>query len=147
MEPLPVCAKCEKFKNAMKICTRCRLVYYCGRDCQITDWARHKVTCNSNLQLQQVNNGIQQVNQEVQQVNHGIQHGNTEEVIGGEQNNQQDNQVMIHGIETNVTPGRIDIQNEQTNLSKTQARVSETNDKCKPSLNVPDLSHTENVKN
>jgi len=36
----------EKFKKCMK----CRKVYYCGEECQIKDWKKHKKTCNINMQ-------------------------------------------------------------------------------------------------
>ena len=32
----------------MKGCSRCHLVSYCGRDCQRSDWAKHKVSCKLN---------------------------------------------------------------------------------------------------
>jgi hypothetical protein len=33
---------CESAKNR---CSRCKKISYCGRDCQIKDWARHKLEC------------------------------------------------------------------------------------------------------
>ena len=37
------CVVCEKAtKNS---CARCRLVYYCSRDCQAKDWPKHKSKC------------------------------------------------------------------------------------------------------
>eukprot|EP00286_Rhodomonas_abbreviata_P012558 CAMPEP_0181320130 /NCGR_PEP_ID=MMETSP1101-20121128/17953_1 /TAXON_ID=46948 /ORGANISM="Rhodomonas abbreviata, Strain Caron Lab Isolate" /LENGTH=174 /DNA_ID=CAMNT_0023427801 /DNA_START=99 /DNA_END=623 /DNA_ORIENTATION=+ len=34
----------------MKRCTRCKVVYYCGRTCQAAHWATHKTQCNSSCQ-------------------------------------------------------------------------------------------------
>ena len=31
--------------GAMKECAKCHSVYYCGRDCQFTDWKSHKKMC------------------------------------------------------------------------------------------------------
>ncbi|KAJ8695118.1 hypothetical protein PTI98_007733 [Pleurotus ostreatus] len=28
-------------------CSKCRLVAYCSKECQVTDWKRHKADCNS----------------------------------------------------------------------------------------------------
>jgi hypothetical protein len=43
-----LCANClEKGSNSVKLtcCSRCKTAYYCGRDCQSSDWARHKNMC------------------------------------------------------------------------------------------------------
>ncbi|XP_048738253.1 uncharacterized protein LOC125652855 isoform X2 [Ostrea edulis] len=40
------CRTCNKRKKTMKRCTRCRLVYYCSRECQTTDWPIHKTVCS-----------------------------------------------------------------------------------------------------
>jgi TPR repeat protein len=43
-----VCAKdgCGVLIDESKKCSRCRLVYYCSRDCQKADWKVHKPKCN-----------------------------------------------------------------------------------------------------
>eukprot|EP00961_Rhodomonas_salina_P006683 90765-Rhodomonas_salina.1 len=41
------CAACGVKNSIMKRCTRCRIVYYCGRDCQVAHWGQHKVQCTS----------------------------------------------------------------------------------------------------
>ncbi|KAH7085694.1 hypothetical protein BKA63DRAFT_575003 [Paraphoma chrysanthemicola] len=37
--------QCEK--TAPNACSRCRLVQYCSKECQIADWSHHKATCKS----------------------------------------------------------------------------------------------------
>ncbi|MDR3646552.1 MAG: zinc finger MYND domain-containing protein [Candidatus Babeliales bacterium] len=37
--------KCVKPQNELKICSRCSSVYYCNRECQVSDWQDHKKTC------------------------------------------------------------------------------------------------------
>lgn len=39
------CAHCQK-SDASKICSRCRKVRYCGRECQISHWEKHKNECS-----------------------------------------------------------------------------------------------------
>ncbi|KAK8821137.1 hypothetical protein WA538_005766 [Blastocystis sp. DL] len=43
------CAFCHKSKSANSIplylCSRCRTVSYCSRDCQVKDWKNHKTFC------------------------------------------------------------------------------------------------------
>lgn len=31
--------------SALKACAKCKKAFYCGRDCQLADWARHKTEC------------------------------------------------------------------------------------------------------
>jgi tetratricopeptide (TPR) repeat protein len=44
-----ICAKngCGARIDESKQCSRCRLVYYCSRDCQKADWKAHKPKCNA----------------------------------------------------------------------------------------------------
>lgn len=35
--------KCSK--PGLKYCSKCMIVKYCGRDCQLGDWAVHKIDC------------------------------------------------------------------------------------------------------
>ncbi len=37
------CCMCESLTKQK--CSRCKLVYYCSRECQRTDWTAHKLTC------------------------------------------------------------------------------------------------------
>lgn len=39
-----VCRVCES-KDGLRACARCKKVYYCSKDCQVSDWKRHKQTC------------------------------------------------------------------------------------------------------
>jgi hypothetical protein len=42
------CANCEKGEPdgiQMSKCSRCKVVYYCNRDCQMADWKMHKKRC------------------------------------------------------------------------------------------------------
>lgn len=43
--PNKVCPNVICDKIGGKKCTRCCIVYYCSKECQIADWKRHKVTC------------------------------------------------------------------------------------------------------
>lgn len=38
------CARCAKI-DVCKICSGCKLVYYCSTECQKCDWAKHKTQC------------------------------------------------------------------------------------------------------
>lgn len=40
-----VCASPTCSKGGAKSCSRCKLVKYCGRECQVSDWRRHKKVC------------------------------------------------------------------------------------------------------
>ncbi|XP_060608042.1 uncharacterized protein LOC132760150 isoform X2 [Ruditapes philippinarum] len=41
------CNTCRKQMQVMKRCTRCKSVMYCSRDCQVKDWPKHQLVCNS----------------------------------------------------------------------------------------------------
>ncbi len=43
MEVQPKCAFCKQ--PAAKACPKCLTEYYCGRECQLKDWSRHKRNC------------------------------------------------------------------------------------------------------
>ncbi|KAG4079827.1 hypothetical protein HA402_014958 [Bradysia odoriphaga] len=48
---LTVCGSCLKTQsqlaNPLKRCAKCRLQFYCSRECQKSDWKSHKKTCGS----------------------------------------------------------------------------------------------------
>jgi hypothetical protein len=45
------CAKCMvSLDKSAPICSRCRMVSYCGRDCQLSHWPEHKAEC-ANLSM------------------------------------------------------------------------------------------------
>ena len=42
----PSCGKtAEDGGRNLMVCARCRAVFYCGRECQAADWAKHKTYC------------------------------------------------------------------------------------------------------
>ncbi|KAK7677857.1 hypothetical protein QCA50_019169 [Cerrena zonata] len=41
------CELCQKTDGSLKLCARCHLVRYCSRECQRSDWAKHKITCRA----------------------------------------------------------------------------------------------------
>jgi len=40
-----LCGGCFKLKEKMLKCSRCKRVYYCGVDCQKSNWSEHKTVC------------------------------------------------------------------------------------------------------
>lgn len=44
-----VCAVCEKEEDT-KRCTGCKMVSYCGRECQRKNWKAHKKFCGKSVQ-------------------------------------------------------------------------------------------------
>uniref|UniRef100_A0A7S2Q2D3 MYND-type domain-containing protein n=1 Tax=Skeletonema marinoi TaxID=267567 RepID=A0A7S2Q2D3_9STRA len=40
-----VCGHCMQRKEKLLICTRCKIIKYCGRDCQRADWPIHRNLC------------------------------------------------------------------------------------------------------
>jgi len=41
------CGECGSKKNVMKLCTRCKSVYYCSVECQRKAWGSHKKDCGA----------------------------------------------------------------------------------------------------
>ncbi len=39
------CVACRKELRKAQLCVRCRFANYCSKDCQTSDWKRHKRTC------------------------------------------------------------------------------------------------------
>lgn len=46
---LRVCATCGVERPSMDRCSRCAMVYYCGRECQRVGWPRHRPVCGKTL--------------------------------------------------------------------------------------------------
>jgi len=44
------CAYCNGLEQNPSLCTRCRVTYYCGRECQRLDWSNHKKVCGKQQQ-------------------------------------------------------------------------------------------------
>ena len=42
-----VCFHCGKSGAKLRSCAQCRRAWYCGRDCQVADWKRHKQACRA----------------------------------------------------------------------------------------------------
>lgn len=40
------CAGCGEFKKKLLVCSKCRLAYFCGSNCQRTSWPLHKACCS-----------------------------------------------------------------------------------------------------
>ena len=38
------CGKCQK--EAFKRCSKCKSIWYCSRECQVSHWPEHKEGCN-----------------------------------------------------------------------------------------------------
>lgn len=43
-----LCHVCH-LKPVVALCNRCKLVSYCGKDCQMADWSIHKLSCYSHI--------------------------------------------------------------------------------------------------
>ena len=41
-----ICRCCSKPGSSLLACSRCKLAYYCGRECQTKDWKEHKKSCS-----------------------------------------------------------------------------------------------------
>ena len=39
------CVRCDQDGDTIKKCAKCLSVSYCGRECQVANWARHKRLC------------------------------------------------------------------------------------------------------
>eukprot|EP00026_Physarum_polycephalum_P003297 Phypoly_transcript_03307.p1 GENE.Phypoly_transcript_03307~~Phypoly_transcript_03307.p1 ORF type:complete len:548 (-),score=82.99 Phypoly_transcript_03307:692-2335(-) len=52
-EQVSFCAKCDNQGTNMMVCSRCRCVKYCGKECQKADWKEHKKECKDKSELVQ----------------------------------------------------------------------------------------------
>ena len=41
------CNNCGSFSDENQCCSKCHKVYYCSRECQVSDWPRHKPICKA----------------------------------------------------------------------------------------------------
>lgn len=39
------CRNCDAKSNNLLLCSRCQLIYYCSKECQLEDWKSHKKDC------------------------------------------------------------------------------------------------------
>ncbi|PAV80861.1 hypothetical protein WR25_07395 [Diploscapter pachys] len=48
-----VCANCfqESIVKKLSHCAKCKIIHYCSRECQISDWINHKPECKANLRI------------------------------------------------------------------------------------------------
>ena len=42
------CSNCDKPNSNLK-CSKCKLVFYCSKECQVKDWSTHKLLCKDQL--------------------------------------------------------------------------------------------------
>ena len=41
------CGSCNNPNSKLK-CSKCKLIYYCNRECQVKHWKEHKLICKKN---------------------------------------------------------------------------------------------------
>ena len=42
-----VCTRCNTEGDCLKVCGKCKAVRYCSRQCQVSDWPKHKSVCRA----------------------------------------------------------------------------------------------------
>ena len=47
------CLRCERHGSSFQRCSRCKLAYYCSRECQSRDWGTHKCCCENGAAAEQ----------------------------------------------------------------------------------------------
>lgn len=45
------CYYCGNSGGKLSYCSRCRMIKYCNKECQIKDWTNHKKTCKLNERI------------------------------------------------------------------------------------------------
>lgn len=58
-----ICATCGHVGEKIKTCSRCRTIAYCSRECQVSDWKRHKRDCRKAVKEQQLFEEVQKMMQ------------------------------------------------------------------------------------
>jgi hypothetical protein len=53
--------KCKDGSGKLKRCSKCSSSFYCGRDCQVKGWAKHKKECSAVVSLKSVMENYDQV--------------------------------------------------------------------------------------
>mmetsp|Transcript_11078 Transcript_11078/g.18108 ORF Transcript_11078/g.18108 Transcript_11078/m.18108 type:complete len:131 (+) Transcript_11078:100-492(+) len=56
------CNKQEGYRHEFKVCSRCRQVRYCGRECQAADWQRHRQHCVPVGRLREIRHALRNMN-------------------------------------------------------------------------------------
>jgi len=59
--PLANCAHCHKRENQtirFKTCAACKLVFYCCKECQVSNWPRHKTLCKQNRNVTEISDVV-----------------------------------------------------------------------------------------
>jgi len=70
---ITICAACGKAGDNLKICTACKLVKYCNRDCQISHRSKHKKECRKRAaELQRAGDNNNTSNSNVNELSEGI---------------------------------------------------------------------------
>ena len=66
--PMPyVCSCCRKDVGKVQVCSGCKLVAYCSKECQRKAWPVHKIACKS---LPQPSSGMMSPKQQAKAVKH-----------------------------------------------------------------------------
>ena len=59
--PLANCACCHKRENQnirFKTCAGCQMVFYCCKECQVSNWPRHKTFCKQNRNVTEISDVV-----------------------------------------------------------------------------------------
>lgn len=73
-----VCGACRKETGAFKRCGSCRLIWYCGINCQMSHWKYHKIVCRSALSAEEKEDDLLQCLQAERRGKMGLRNlGNT----------------------------------------------------------------------
>ncbi|XP_031554547.1 SET and MYND domain-containing protein DDB_G0273589-like [Actinia tenebrosa] len=88
------CSYCDKTVRFMKLCTQCRAILYCSRECQIKDWPSHKKKCTKvkfKTKEQKALKGIIYQNKILEEKENKVKenHGNSSKVMNDEKQLEQ----------------------------------------------------------